>query len=166
MSEGAIPESESVNGVSCRPPPHVVVVPIPVQGHITPMFNFTKKLAAKGVIVTFVHTEACYVSIAKAHNGQDPFSHAQSLGLDIRSAQISDGLPLEFDRSLNAQEVIESFQTKMIPHVEELIAHLMEKEPPVLCILADSFFVSLDRVAKKFAIWGTRFPETMLFIKL
>ena len=73
---------------------------------------------------------------------------------------------MEFDRSLNAQEFIESFQTKMIPHVEELITHLMEKEPPVLCILADNFFVSLDRVAKKFAIWGTRFPETMLFIKL
>jgi hypothetical protein len=40
----------------------------------------------------------------------------------------------------------------MIPHVEELIAHLKEEEPPVLCIVADSFFVWVDRVAKKFGI--------------
>nr|ABR17327.1 unknown [Picea sitchensis] len=144
-------ESKTINGLSCRPL-HVVAVPLPVQGHITPMFNFAKKLAAKGVTVTFVNTEACYANITKARNGEDPFSHAQSLGLDIRSAQISDGLPLEFDRSLNAEEFIESFETNMIPHVEELISHLKEEEPPVLCIIADSFFVWLDRVAKKYGI--------------
>jgi hypothetical protein len=89
-------DSETINGVSCRPL-HVVAVPLPVQGHITPMFNFAKKLAAKGVIVTFVNTEACYANLTKAYNGEDPVSHAQSLGLDIRSAQVSDGFPLEFD---------------------------------------------------------------------
>eukprot|EP00253_Pinus_taeda_P007303 PITA_07303 len=148
-------ESETVNGGSCRPL-HIVAVPLPVQGHMTPMFNFSKKLAANGVIVTFVTTEACYANIIKAHNGEDPFSHAQSLGLDIRSLQVSDGLPLEFDRSLSS-ELIESFQTNMMPHVEELIAHLKEKQPPVLCIIADSFFVWLDRVAKKFGICHVSF---------
>jgi hypothetical protein len=58
-------ESETINGLFCRPL-HVVAVPLPVQGHITPMFNFAKKLAAKGVTVTFVNTEACYANITNS----------------------------------------------------------------------------------------------------
>jgi hypothetical protein len=139
------------NGVSSRPL-HVVAIPLPLQGHITPMFHFAKKLAAKGVIVTFVITETCSANLIKACNGESPFSHARSLGLDIRSVQVSDGFPLEFDRLLNAEEFIIAFHTTMIPHLEELIAHLKEKGPPISCIIADTFFHLLNPVAKKFGI--------------
>jgi len=138
--------------VYCRPL-HVVAFAYPLQGHIIPMFNFAKKLAAKGVIVTFVNTESCHANIIKSHNGEDPLiSHARSSGLDIRSAQVGDGLPVEFDRSLNHDEFMESLRTNMILHVEEFIAHLSTKEPPVSCFIADTFFVWPDRVAKKFEI--------------
>ena len=48
----------NLNGVgnsNCRPL-HVVAFAGPLQGHIIPMFNFAKKLAAKGIIATFVNT--------------------------------------------------------------------------------------------------------------
>jgi len=158
-------ESESNgNGVSFKPL-HVVAIPFPLQGHITPMFHFAKKLAAKGVIVTFVITEACNVNITKAYNGESPFSHARSLGLDIRSVQIGDGFPLEFDRSLNAEEFREAFHTTIIPQLEELIAHLKANGPSVSCIIADTFFSSLNRIANKFGISYASFwtQSTILF---
>jgi len=160
-------ESESNgNGVSFKPL-HVVAIPFPLQGHITPMFNFAKKLAAKGVIVTFVITEVCNVNITKAYNGESPFSHARSLGLDIRSVQIGDGFPLEFDRSLNAEEFREAFHTTIIPQLEELIAHLKANGPPVSCIIADTFFSSLNRVANKFGIsYASFWTETAIVFSI
>lgn len=144
--------SSNTNEVSCRPL-HVVAFAYPLQGHIIPMFNFAKKLAAKGVIVTFVNTESCHANIIKSHNGEDPLiSHARSSGLDIRSAQVGDGLPVEFDRSLNHDEFMESLRINMILHVEEFIADLSTKEPPVSCFIADTFFVWPDRISKKFGI--------------
>jgi len=154
------------NGLSSSPL-HVVAIPLPLQGHFTPMFHFAKKLAAKGVIVTFVITEACSANLIKACNGESPFSHARSLGLDIRSVQVSDGLPLEFDRSLNATELTDSFNTKMIPQLEELITHLKTKGPPVSCIIVDTFSGSVNRVAKKFGISHASFwTETAIVFSI
>ncbi|KAK6930433.1 hypothetical protein RJ641_004527, partial [Dillenia turbinata] len=37
---------------------HVLVFPFPVQGHINPMLQFSKRLAAKGLTITFITTHS------------------------------------------------------------------------------------------------------------
>eukprot|EP01018_Ginkgo_biloba_P031144 Gb_11233 [translate_table: standard] len=141
------------NGITCNTPFHIVAFSIPLQGHIIPMVHLALKLASKGLIVTFVNTEACHAHLTRAQKGkQDPFSDVCSLGLDIRYVQISDGLPLDFDRSLKRNEFIQSLVVNMIMPVEELLHDLNRKGPPVSCIVADTFYVWTDAVAKKFQV--------------
>ncbi|KAH9316958.1 hypothetical protein KI387_018727 [Taxus chinensis] len=132
---------------------HAVVFMYPLQGHIIPTFNLAKKLAAKGVVVTLVCTHSCHARIIKSNNGRDPFAdYATRAGLDIRSALVSDGLPLHFDRSLNDHEFINSLLYNMESHVQEFLRDLQPKEPPISCIVADTFFVWPRRIANKFEI--------------
>ncbi|KAH9317042.1 hypothetical protein KI387_018811, partial [Taxus chinensis] len=134
-------------------PVHAVVFMYPLQGHIIPSFNLAKQLAAKGVVVTLVCTHGCYARITKAYNGRNPFADsARRLGLDIRSALVSDGLPVEFDRSLNDLEFNSSLLYNMESHVEEFLSDLQTKELPISCIIADTFFVWPRRIANKFRI--------------
>ena len=88
-------------------PLHALVIPYPTQGHMTPMMQFARNLASRGLIVTFVTTHHTHHQITESHSHSDQADQthqdAQSLDLDIRSAQISDGLPFYFDRSTGSQ---------------------------------------------------------------
>lgn len=67
--------------------PHEVLIPLPLQGHITPFTHLAMKLASKGFTITFVNTESTHQQIAKAQSLKDDdnlFSHGQKCGLDIR----------------------------------------------------------------------------------
>lgn len=79
---------------------HAIVVPMPGQGHINPMMQLAKKLASKGIAITFVLTQSWHNIIAKAHstNRVNAFTHAQNIGLNIRLADIPDCVPGEFER--------------------------------------------------------------------
>ncbi|XP_059077370.1 UDP-glycosyltransferase 86A1-like isoform X1 [Cryptomeria japonica] len=134
-------------------PLHAMVIPYPTQGHVTPMMQLSKTLAAKGLIVTFVTTYHRHAEITQANScSSDPvLLEANKLGLDIRSAQISDGLPLNFDRSLKFYDFRRSVDN-MGEALEELMNDLNKKEPPISCVIADTFlFWSLD-VTKRFGI--------------
>lgn len=128
-------------------PLHALVVPYPTQSHIIPMMQFAKNLASRGVIVTFVTTHYTHARIAKAQDSQvdDP------LGLQIRSAQISDGLPLDFDRSAHLFDFFRSVDNNMGEELEKFIQNL-NKSHPISCVIADTLlFWSFD-VTKKFGL--------------
>uniref|UniRef100_A0A0C9RVP3 Glycosyltransferase n=1 Tax=Wollemia nobilis TaxID=56998 RepID=A0A0C9RVP3_9CONI len=134
-------------------PLHALVIPYPTQGHVTPMMQFAKKLASNGLIVTFVTTHHRHAQITKAHSSTEDsvLLEARNRGLDIRSALISDGLPLDFDRSGKFYDFMQSVDN-MGEALEELISDLNEKEPPISCVIADAFlFWSLD-VTRRFGI--------------
>jgi len=140
---------------SCSPAAsgfHALVIPYPTQGHITPMMQFAKKLASTGLTVTFVTTHHAYAQITKAHSEDSRVQlEAPDLILDIRSAQISDGLPLDFDRSAKFFDFMRSVDN-MGEELEQVIHKLNNTGPPVSCVIADTaLFWSLD-VTKKFGI--------------
>jgi len=127
---------------------HALVIPYPAQGHITPMMQFSEKLASRGLTVTFVTTYHAHAQITKAHSKD---SQVQP-GLDIRSAQISDGLSLDFDRSARFYDFLRSLEINMGGELEQLIHNLNKTGPPISCVIADtSLFCTLD-VTKKFGI--------------
>ncbi|XP_055831596.1 UDP-glycosyltransferase 86A1-like [Solanum dulcamara] len=152
--------------------PHAVLVPLPLQGHITPFTHLAMKLASKGFTITFVNTESTHQQIAKAQSLKDeenPFSHAEESGLDIRYAKINDGFPLSFDRRDNASQFVEGLIHVFQAHVDDFIENLVlsKPNPPISCIIADSFHVWASTIAKKYNLVNVSFwtePATVLTV--
>uniref|UniRef100_M1CSP1 Glycosyltransferase n=1 Tax=Solanum tuberosum TaxID=4113 RepID=M1CSP1_SOLTU len=150
--------------------PHAVLVPLPLQGHITPFTHLAMKLASKGFTITFVNTESTHQQIAKAQSLKDddnPFSHGQKCGLDIRYAKISDGFPLSFYWSANANQFVEGLIHVFQAHVDDFIENLVlsKPNPPISCIIADSFHVWGSTISKKYNLVNVSFwtePATVL----
>lgn len=132
---------------------HALVIPYPTQGHITPMMQFAKKLASKGLTVTFVNTHYRHRQIIEAHSHSTDQvdSIHQNLGLDIRFAQISDGLPLEYDRSAKFYEFMRSVDN-MGGELEKLILSLNQTGPPISCVIADTLLFWSLHVTQRFGI--------------
>jgi len=139
---------------------HALVIPLPLQSHIIPMMHLAEKLSSAGLIVTFVTTHHTHSQITKAHSNSnsnrstevDPIHlRARNLGLDIRSAQISDGLPFNFDRSGRFLDHMRSMEN-MGEELKNLIQSLNKTGIPISCVIADPIlYWSLD-VTKKFGI--------------
>ncbi|XP_078173552.1 UDP-glycosyltransferase 86A1-like [Carex rostrata] len=141
-----------------KPRPHVVVIAYPLQGHIIPTVHLALQLAARGVIITFINTEAVHHQTTKAAgtdclSSTDPFYSARLTGLDIRYETVSDGLPLSFDRSLNHDQFMYSLLHVLSAHVEELLRRLVATtDPPITCLICDTFFVWPATIGEKLGL--------------
>ncbi|KAJ6289799.1 hypothetical protein OIU78_025670 [Salix suchowensis] len=88
---------------------HVVLIPYPVQGHINPMIQFSKLLAAKGLHVTLV-----------IFSGQTLLTHHDSLG-SVKVVAISDG----YDRgSISIGDYLQQFQATVTQKLPRLVVEL------------------------------------------
>lgn len=132
--------------------PHAILIAYPLQGHIIPAVHLATNLAAKGFTITFVNTEAIHhlTSISRPGTGNDLFVGARESGLDIRYELVSDGLPIRFDRSLNHDQFMFSLLHVLSAHVDELVQKLVDSDPSITCIIADTFFVWPSTIAKKY----------------
>ncbi|ONI03015.1 hypothetical protein PRUPE_6G233600 [Prunus persica] len=132
--------------------PHVVLFAYPLQGHVIPAVHLAIKLASKGITVTFVNTEAVHHQTVKSHAMEDDniFKGVLQSGLDIRYVTINDGFPVEFDRSLNHDQFWESVIHDFPAQVDELLAKLVLSNPPVNCLISDTFFEWTTNIAKKY----------------
>ncbi|KAE8722789.1 UDP-glycosyltransferase 86A1 [Hibiscus syriacus] len=134
---------------------HAIFVAYPLQGHLIPSVNLAIKLASKGFTITFVNTHSVHHQTAKAHpeiGSSDIFSSVRESGLDIRYTTVSDGLPLEFDRSLNHDQFMASLLHVFSAHVDEVIGWIIGSGEKVHCLIADTFFVWPSKIAKKFGL--------------
>ena len=135
-------------------PPHVLVIPFPVQGHLNPLIRLSQMLSSRGIIVTFINTESNHSKMMKARS----YHHDISVGdpnSNIRFAQVSDGLPLDFDREANVVEYSRSLNNEMRDSAEDLIQRHFEIEVgkrPFSCIIGSSFLTWTFLVAKKFEL--------------
>ncbi|KAH9291145.1 hypothetical protein KI387_043663 [Taxus chinensis] len=117
---------------------HVVVISYPATGHTNPMLQFSKNLASRGLLVTFVNFNFNHSRIMQAKES------VQRLKLDIRFECIPDGLPqgdLAQDTNINPA-VFKHMQDNMDGSgLEHLINRLNASAdaPPVSCIIYNSF---------------------------
>lgn len=125
--------------------PRVMVVPYPAQGHINPMLQFAKRLVSKKAMVTFVMTEASREDIFQA---QDASISSQELQFET----ISDGLPLDFDRSKDFEMTMQMFRKMGVLSLTNLIERLDAQGNDICCIVYDSFLPWVTEVANKFNI--------------
>jgi len=129
--------------------PHVLVLSYPAQGHINPMLLFAKRLASKQIMVTFVTTEASRERMLQA---QHAVRGASKSSTEVQFDTISDGLPLDLDRSKDVDMVLDMLCRIGGLTLANLIERLNAKGNNISCIVYDSFLHWVPEVAKKFNI--------------
>ncbi|XP_022759823.1 UDP-glycosyltransferase 74G1-like [Durio zibethinus] len=126
---------------------HVLIVPYPAQGHINPMFQFGKRLVAKGVKVTLVTT----VFLSKSSTFSDPTS-----SFDIQA--ISDGFDEGgYDQAGSADAYVRTFWSVGSKSLESLIKKLADSGHPVDALVYDGFLPWALDLAKQFGMLSAVF---------
>ncbi|XP_062212463.1 UDP-glycosyltransferase 83A1-like [Phragmites australis] len=126
---------------------HVLVLPFPAQGHVTPLMELSHRLVDHGFEVTFVNSEVYHAQVVSAL----PAGGAAALG-GIHLASIPDGLADYEDRK-NISKLIESFSRHMPGHLERLVAEIEAAgRPRVKWLVGDVNMGWSFEVAKKLGI--------------
>ncbi|XP_039165826.1 UDP-glycosyltransferase 86A1 [Eucalyptus grandis] len=143
---------------------HALMIAYPLQGHVIPSVHLAMKLASMGFTITFVNTQSIHHQLTKSHHhndgpgaAEDIFAGARKSGLDIRYATVSDGFPLGFDRSLHHDQFMEGLLHVMSAHVDEFVGKLAASEPPVNCLIVDTFYVWSSMICEKYHLVNISF---------
>ncbi|XP_026403227.1 UDP-glycosyltransferase 86A2 [Papaver somniferum] len=141
--------------------PHAIFIPYPLQGHVIPSVHLAIKLASKGFTISFINTQFIHHQILKSQSktntiADDIFVESRKLGLDINYYTVSDGLPIDFDRSINHDQFMASLLHLFSAHVEDIVRKIIIKSSttasPVNCMIADTFFVWPSMISKKLGL--------------
>ncbi|KAL3523922.1 hypothetical protein ACH5RR_016756 [Cinchona calisaya] len=76
-------------------PPHVLIFPLPIQGHVNSMLRLAELLCLAELHVTFIVSEFCYNRLLKHTNVESRFACYPGFSFQT----ISDGLPEDHPRS-------------------------------------------------------------------
>ena len=123
---------------------HILAISYPLQGHINPILQFSKRLASKGPRVTFVTT----TSISKSTQAQA----SSSINFEI----ITDGSE-EVENLETIDERVQRFKSKVSESLAKLIQrHNSSKYPPKFLVY-DSFMPWALNIARQLGIDGAPF---------
>ncbi|XP_047968632.1 mogroside IE synthase-like [Salvia hispanica] len=124
--------------------PHCLILPYPSQGHINPMIQFSKRLAHKGITITFAVPQGVLTSSAAGNN----------IAVEI----ISDGYDSTAARAdVDPRDHLLSFKTAGTESTTRLIEKLQEEGRPVDCVVYDAFMPWGLAVAKSKGLFGAVF---------
>ncbi|KAM4113647.1 hypothetical protein ACJW30_04G011300 [Castanea mollissima] len=123
---------------------HILLLPYPVQGHINPMLQFSKRLASKGLKVTFITTTSVRNSIQ---------ANASS---SINFETISDGSE-EVQTVETTYQTLERFKSKVSQSLAKLIERQNSSKYPPKFVVYDSFLTWALDVARQHGLDGAPF---------
>ncbi|KAG4181435.1 hypothetical protein ERO13_A10G226800v2 [Gossypium hirsutum] len=128
-------------------PPHVLVFPLPLQGHINSMIKLAELLAIAGFKLTFLNSHHNHERLVKFNNIA---AHSERYpGFQFKT--ITDGLPLNHPRS--GSWFLDMFEDTMELKMKESLREvLVNSSPPVDCIIGDGFLGFALDVAKELGI--------------
>nr|AFJ53010.1 UDP-glycosyltransferase 1 [Linum usitatissimum] len=117
---------------SGRPPPHVLIFPYPLQGHVTSMLNLAELLCLSNIRVTFFNSDHIQRRLLQFTSVQSRFAKYPYL---FHFQTISDGLPSDHSRSgKDVLDLFLSMSTITRPLFKEL---LLSNQPPIDCVISD-----------------------------
>ncbi|CAL4927422.1 unnamed protein product [Urochloa decumbens] len=138
--------------------PHVLMLPFPAQGHVTPLMELSHRLVDHGFEVTFVNTEVYHARVLSAL--PPAAGGAAALG-GIRLASIPDGLDNDDDRK-DLSKLVDSCYRHMPGHLERLVTELEAAgRPKVTWLVGDLNLGVCYEAAKNLGIKVASFwPES------
>ncbi|XAR65879.1 7-deoxyloganetic acid glucosyltransferase [Bertholletia excelsa] len=133
-------------------PPHVLIFPFPIQGHVNSMLRLAELLCLSGLHVTFLVTD--HIHSRLAHHGKVQTRFASDSRFHFET--ISDGLPDDHPRS--GRKLIDLFSsliTTTKPLFKKLLISLRWSSGPlrpVTCVIADGILSMALGVAEEVGI--------------
>ncbi|KAL7247084.1 hypothetical protein ACSBR2_002070 [Camellia fascicularis] len=128
--------------------PHCLVLPYPIQGHINPMLQFSKRLEHKGVKVTLAITQFIF---NKTMNG----TSSSSISVETISDGYDEGGPEA--ASGGYEEYLPRFREVGSKTLAGLVVKFGNMGCPVDCIVYDAFLPWGLDVAREFGLIGAVF---------
>uniref|UniRef100_A0A1D1Z3V9 Glycosyltransferase n=1 Tax=Anthurium amnicola TaxID=1678845 RepID=A0A1D1Z3V9_9ARAE len=142
-------QSAGHSAVAVTAQPHVLVVPLPAQGHITSMLKLAELLSLSGMRVTFLNTHYNHRLLLRFSALRDRLARRPCLHL----RSIPDGLPDDNPRTADRMgEFVLSLRATWPSVLRELLLADPEGEPPVTCIVGDGFLDFAVDVAEELGI--------------
>ncbi|KAG5533467.1 hypothetical protein RHGRI_027593 [Rhododendron griersonianum] len=119
-------------------PPHVLIFPFPLQGHVNSMLKLAELLSLAAVHVTFLLSDFSHRRLLRHTDTHSRFSRYPG----FRFETISDGLPDDHPRAgLRVMDIMPSLQNVTGPLFKEMMVASdflrSEDRRPVTCIIAD-----------------------------
>ncbi|XP_058762659.1 UDP-glucose iridoid glucosyltransferase-like [Vicia villosa] len=129
---------------------HLVLIPPPLKGHITPMLQLATILHSKGFFITIAHTH---------FNSPNPSNHP-----NFNFLPFFDGLSNTQITSKNFIDIASSLNTNCVtPLKESLVHHIAKLEKhgeKIACVIYDGFFHFIDSLAKELKLPSIVFRTT------
>lgn len=138
-------------------PTHVLLVSFPGQGHINPLLRLGKRLAAKGLLVTFSTTENFGKDMRKANNIPDQPTPVGDGSL--RFEFFEDGWEEEEPRRKELDEYLPQLEHAGKEAIHQIIKKYAE-DHPVSCVINNSFIPWVCDVANDLGI-----PNAVLWVQ-
>ncbi|CAL4927419.1 unnamed protein product [Urochloa decumbens] len=127
---------------------HILVLPMPAQGHVIPLMELSHRLVDLGFEVTFVNTEAHHALVVAALQA----AGGTSAMAGIHLASISDGVEHDEDRK-DISKLVDSCTRNMPGNLEQLIAGMeVAGRPKVKWLIPDACAWWSFEVAKRLGI--------------
>lgn len=119
---------------------HVLVVAFPGQGHVNPALRLAKRLASKGLLVTFSSTEEAGLMMQKAvHNKEIPIPTTPIGNGKLRFEFFSDGSDLNNPNRHDLNGLMDRLEKVGPKAIDELIARQGKEGRPVSCAIGNPF---------------------------
>ncbi|RWR79285.1 7-deoxyloganetin glucosyltransferase [Cinnamomum micranthum f. kanehirae] len=150
--DGLVNQMESENVAS----PHIICIPYPTQGHVTPVLKLAQLLHTRGFFITFVNTEFNHNRLLRSR-GPDSLKGLH----DFRFETIPDGLPPSHcDATQDIPALCESTSKNCIVPFRDLIVRINSTAgvPKISCILSDVLMSFTLDAAEELGI-----PEVLLW---
>ncbi|KAF9598110.1 hypothetical protein IFM89_025302 [Coptis chinensis] len=133
-----------------KPIPHVLIFPLPAQGHVNSMLKLAELLClSENLHVTYLNTQHYHHRLLRYTDAQTRFACFPNFKFET----ISDGLPDEHSRTIeNLKDMFDNLETVVKPSFRELLNRKSDTRPPVTCVIGDGLFTFVVDVAKEFQI--------------
>ncbi|MCO5602828.1 hypothetical protein L7F22_056967 [Adiantum nelumboides] len=133
---------------------HALLLPYPAQGHINPLLQLGKRLAAQGVRVTVATMVHLHAKLQRAQDlSSSSGSQQQPISGDLlQLTSIEDGLPADFERDKWTPALVEVVDCTLQEGALGLIHMLAAQGRPVTCIVGDFFLRWTSSLAQRAAL--------------
>ncbi|WCJ19738.1 7-deoxyloganetic acid glucosyltransferase [Euphorbia peplus] len=139
-------EKKDPNPAHLHLQPHVVIFPLPIQGHINSMLKLAEILSLANLKVTFITTLPTQDRLTRFTDFETRFKKYPSFELKT----VPEFLSVDHSLGTRMADVMESMDSVTKPVFRKSI--MMESSPPVTCIIMDGILAFVSEVAHEFKI--------------